>query len=516
MLESTNGLFSTEFMPHGHCYFWQPGMVWLQVVTNLAIGCAFLSISLTLAHLVRRIRDLPFQWVYIAFGTFILACAFTHFMDVWVVWRPMYWLDGFIRAITAVVSVGTAILLFPLLPKVVELAGAARIARQRDLRREEQNRQLSALYENTRETLAEAIPQLVWTATPDGEFDYFNRRFTEYLGERPPSGAAWTAAIHPEDVERVVARWKESFVSGDAYEIEYRMRRSDGIYRWFLVRGLPLLDRTKRIVKWFGTCTDIQEQKIAAEEREAMLQQAQEAVRAREIFLAVAAHELKTPLTPLRSEVESVLRAARAARASHLTPERLVGKLSVVERQIDRLERLVSDLLDVSRIAAGRIELQIQEVDLAEVVCEVVEQHKHHFARNSMSLQLAPDATGDWDRRRLDQVVNNLLTNALKYGRGRPITIAVGANEARAWLTITDQGIGVAPDQQAIIFNQFERAVSERHYGGLGLGLWIVRQVVVAMGGTVSVASKPDVGSTFTVELPRERGNLDDTGTKSI
>ncbi len=132
MLESPHSLFATEFMSHGHCYLWQPGMVWLQVITNLAIGFAYLSISLTLAHLVRRIRDIPFRRVYLAFGTFIVACGFTHFMDVWIIWQPLHWPDGAIRAITAIASVGTAILLFPLLPRVAALAAAARITREHE------------------------------------------------------------------------------------------------------------------------------------------------------------------------------------------------------------------------------------------------------------------------------------------------------------------------------------------------------------------------------------------------
>lgn len=497
MVDFLKSLVNSDFMPHGHCYFWTPGLVWLQVVTNASIGLAYVSISLTLAYLVRRIQDIPFQWVYVAFGIFIITCGITHFMDVWVIWNPTYWLDGAIRLVTAVASVGTALLLFPLVPKAVTLAGTARLAHERGLRLEQLNVELEALYERTRETIAESIPQLVWTTTPDGNVDYFNKRWREYTGELP-----WQSVVHPDDAERVLGRWKECLESGQAYEVELRLRRKDGLYRWFLARACPLRDKTGRIVKWLGANTDIQEQKLVAEEREVLLQRAREAVRARDVFLAIAAHELKTPLTPLRLETQSLLRAVHANR---LTPERLGEKLSTMDRQMDRLDQLVTDLLDVARIAGGRFELTLEHVDLAEVVRDVVERYAKDLPRDgTVSVDVAPGIIGYWDRGRIDQVVTNLLTNAIKYGRGAPITIEGWADDTRAWLEITDRGIGIAPEHRERIFGQFERAVSERHYGGLGLGLWITRQVVEALGGTVTVKSEVDVGSIFTVQLPRQ------------
>lgn len=497
-------LFSDEFMPHGHCYFWEPALVWLEVVTNLAIGLAYISISLTLASLVKHIRDIPFQWVYVAFGAFIISCGFTHLMDVWVIWKPHYWLDASIRAVTAVASVGTAILIVPLVPKAVALAGAARMAQERGVRIEHLNVELAALYEKTRETLAEAIPQLVWTANPDGRPEYFNHRWYEYAGETPPLQEYWLELLHPDDRDRLLSRWAESLQSGAIYEIDARLRRADGAYRWFLIRATPLRDEG-RILKWFGTCTDIHDQRLAAEERERMLSQAEDAVRARDVFLAVAAHELKTPLTPLRLEAESLLAAARSNRVERLAPDRLQARLTVLLRQVGRLEQLVAALLDVTRIAGGKLELCTEDVDLSNVVLEVTERYQKELASSGseLVLRLEPSLVGLWDRLRLDQMVTNLLTNAIRYGTGKPITIETSGDADRARLVVRDEGIGIAPEDQARIFERFERAVSERHYGGLGLGLWIARQMAEALGGTIAVESTEGVGSAFIVELPR-------------
>ena len=509
--EALKRLFSEDFMPHGHCYFWEPGLVWLQVLSNLAIGVAYLSISLTLAYVVRHIRDIPFQWMYLCFGVFIITCGFTHFMDVWVIWTPVYWLDGSIRAVTAVASVGTALLLFPLVPKAVALAGAARLAHERGVRVEQLNVELAALYENARETLAEAIPHLVWTTSPDGTLDYCNRRCIEYAGTKQEGELekGFHTLVHPDDVERVLTQWRESLRTGEAYGVECRLRRHDDVYRWFLVRGLPLEDKHGRIVKWFGTCTDMEEQKQAAEERERLLAKTQEAVRSRDVFLAIAAHELKTPLTPLRFEAQRLLDAAREGQRDRLTPERLERRLAVLERQTGRLEELVHVLLDVARIAGGKLEFTLADVDLGEIVREVVHRHEQAMEREGIGLELhvEPGVVGRWDRLRLDQVVTNLLTNALKYGQGHPITVEVEARGDLAVLRVKDRGIGIAKADQPRIFERFERAASERHYGGLGLGLWLARQLVEALGGAIRVESELGIGAVFTVELPRRPGS---------
>src|SRR5262249_45360925 len=254
-------LISSDYMPHGHCYLWQPGLVWVQVLTNLFIGLAYLSISLTLAYLVRRVKDLPFQWVYLAFGLFIVTCGFTHFMDVWFIWHPNYWVAAAIRIVTAVASVSTAVLLFPLVPRAVALADAARLAHERGIAITQLNHELSALYEQTRTTLAEAIPQLVWTTHPDGCVEYLNQRWSDYTGDAQ-LGDRWLEMVHPDERARTFASWRDSVERGVPYETEYRLRRADGQYRWFLARGLPVRAEGK-IVRWFGTTTDVHDQKLA-------------------------------------------------------------------------------------------------------------------------------------------------------------------------------------------------------------------------------------------------------------
>jgi signal transduction histidine kinase len=232
-----------------------------------------------------------------------------------------------------------------------------------------------------------------------------------------------------------------------------------------------------------------------------LYREAQDAIRARDEFLSIASHELRTPLTPLQLQVQSL---RRLASRSELPLDRLQQKLALAERQVERLGGLVANLLDISRITGHRLLLELEEVDLAALVRDVTERSRDHLQRVGCTLDLrAPAAlVGRWDPMRLEQVLTNLLSNAMKYGAGKPIHVEVAAAGGQALLTVRDEGIGIAPEDQRRIFQRFERAVSERHYGGFGLGLWICRQVVEAMGGSIDVQSALGAGATFTVRLP--------------
>ena len=230
--------------------------------------------------------------------------------------------------------------------------------------------------------------------------------------------------------------------------------------------------------------------------------EAQAAVRARDEFLSIASHELRTPLTPLEIGLQRLLRP----RDSEAWPaERVRPALERCERQVRRLEVLIDNLLDVSRISSGRLTLQPEDVDLAEVVREVSARFADQISASGSKLDLSVTGPviGHWDRLRLEQVVTNLLTNAIKYGRGRPLEATVEGTATHGLVRIRDHGIGIDPEQLTRIFGRFERAVSARSYGGLGLGLYIARQIVDAHGGRIEVESRPGEGSLFTIELPK-------------
>ncbi|WP_426756282.1 ATP-binding protein [Myxococcus sp. Y35] len=238
-----------------------------------------------------------------------------------------------------------------------------------------------------------------------------------------------------------------------------------------------------------------------------LLQEAREAVRLRDEFLGIASHELKTPLTPLHLKVQLLQRQVDGMAAHHqpVPAERVSETLEVVQRQVRKLTNLVDNLLDVSRITAGRLKLEVEELDLASVAVDVLYRFAPSAAQLQCELELhAPvPVMGRWDRLRLEQVVTNLLSNALKYGAGRPVRVAVEAEGLTARLSVRDGGIGISAEDLPRIFERFERAVSDRHYGGLGLGLYITRQIVEAFGGTVRATSEPGQGSVFVLELPR-------------
>ena len=222
----------------------------------------------------------------------------------------------------------------------------------------------------------------------------------------------------------------------------------------------------------------------------------------RDDFLSVASHELKTPLTPLSLKLQSLRRELSAP--SPPSPERSLEHIEVALRQVKKLVELADDLLDVSRIGAGRLELHPETVELGALAREVVERFEPDAVRGGYALELeaAQPLLARVDASRFQQVLDNLLSNALKYGAGKPIRVRLEPREGRARLTVRDEGIGIPHEALERIFQRFERAVSVRHYGGLGLGLYISRRIVESSGGTIVASSAPGQGATFTVELP--------------
>jgi signal transduction histidine kinase len=232
--------------------------------------------------------------------------------------------------------------------------------------------------------------------------------------------------------------------------------------------------------------------------------EAQAAIRLREEFLSIASHELKTPLTGLQLQVQMLARLADQGTLATLPAARLMSMLQRAEGQTKRLGKLINSLLDLSRLQAGRLELELANVDLAAVTRDVVELFQPELAAagSRLVLHAATPVIGHWDRDRVDQIISNLLANAIKYGRGRSIEVRVVQEGAMATLEVLDEGIGIAPEHQGRIFERYERAVGANAYSGFGLGLYIARQIVEALGGAITVSSRPGAGATFRVALP--------------
>jgi signal transduction histidine kinase len=236
----------------------------------------------------------------------------------------------------------------------------------------------------------------------------------------------------------------------------------------------------------------------------AVIEERREAIRLRDDFLFVASHELKTPLTALRLAMDNLTRALQ--RQAEAAPTPWERKLQACHLQLDRLGILVEELLDASRMSGRKLLLRREPADLSQITQAVIER-LHAQAERAHCLihaELGSTAWGQWDIGRVDQVVTNVLSNAIKYGAGKPIGVQVEADGQFARLSVRDSGIGVASYDIARIFERFERAVSHEYYGGLGLGLHVARQVVHAHGGRIRVESAPGQGATFIVELPRD------------
>jgi PAS domain S-box-containing protein len=366
----------------------------------------------------------------------------------------------------------------------------------------ERQRSEAALRESKErfEALADNISQLSWMTDETGYIFWYNRRWFEYTGTtyEEMKGWGWRKVHHPDHVERVTERFTRHIAAGEVWEDTFPLRSKTGEYRWFLSRAHPIRDETGQVRRWFGTNTDI----TAQLEAETLLK---EALRARDEFLSIASHELRTPLTSLKLQLQMTRRRIERGDPRAYEPQQVSKLVEQSDRQLERLGRLIEDMLDIARIRTGRLIIEPGRLDAVVLTREVLERLGPHLAEagTPVTLEAPEQLEAEWDRFRIEQVLTNLLTNAMRYGDRKPVTVTLRSLDGSVLLSVKDQGLGVAKESQERIFNRFERAISANDVSGLGLGLFICRQLVEAHGGRIWVESEgPGQGSTFFVALP--------------
>ena len=348
-------------------------------------------------------------------------------------------------------------------------------------------------------TLADCIPQLAWTAYADGHIFWYNRRWYEYTGktEKEMEGWGWQSVHDPEELPKVLERWKGSIASGEPFDMVFPLRGADGGFRPFLTRVMPLKDTRDRVLQWFGTNTDITEQR-------AMEAALLEADRRKDEFLAVLAHELRNPLAPIRTGLQ-VMRVAKG------DDREVEAVRRMMERQVAHMVRLVDDLLDISRITRDKIELRKERVELASVVGSAVETSRPLIEGQGHSFSIALPAEPVWldaDGTRMAQVLANLLNNAAKYTPpGGNIRLLAETTPGGVEITVEDDGVGIPAAMLTRVFDLFAQVdrTLERSQGGLGIGLTLVKRLVEMHGGSVEARSGGR-GSAFVVRLPTVAG----------
>jgi PAS domain S-box-containing protein len=354
-------------------------------------------------------------------------------------------------------------------------------------------------------SLANAMPQLVWTDSPAGAHEYFNRGWYAYTGlteEESRAADIWARVLHADDEARVAARWARSRASGEPYETEFRLRRHDGAFRWFLARAVADRDPDGNILRWFGTCTDIHNTKQTEDTLRKTETALRDADRRKDVFLATLAHELRNPLAPIRN-------AARLLEKPALNSQELEHCRSIILRQVRHMASLLDDLLDISRITRGAFALKKKYVRLQPLLTEAVETARPLIDAKRHTL------TTDWpshpieievDPVRLVQVVSNLLTNAAKYTDPEgAITCSARADGDTVVISVRDSGIGLAPEMLGEVFEMFSQVHPNQGHsdGGLGIGLALVKGLVELHGGLVEARSAGlGQGSEFTIYLP--------------
>ena len=346
-------------------------------------------------------------------------------------------------------------------------------------------------------TLADSMPQIVWTADAAGRIDYFNQRWYNYLHrtDKTLSMSDLTENIHPDDIAAYFGHWNTSVEKGTPFQVEFRFRdqNNPGQYCWLLAKALPITEPNGVIVKWHGTFTDINDLKLAQ-------LSIQQLVKEKENFIHIASHELKTPVTSLKGSIQLLERMSGEGAVA----EEMDVLIGMAVRQVNKLSRMVGDLLDVARMDADNIELVGRDFHLQEAIADSLEQVRYLAPGSTIRIDGSTDIRICSNKERIEQVITNFLSNAIKYSpEGSEILLEPALLDGHLRVSVTDHGIGIPSSKLPFVFDKFFRVESSSDkFSGLGLGLYISAEIVSRLRGEIGAVSELGKGSTFWFTLP--------------
>lgn len=351
-------------------------------------------------------------------------------------------------------------------------------------------------------TLADSMPQMVFVADAQGAITYFNKRWYEYIARSEPGTEGWGWAgesiHHPDDLQRTIATWKESLATGKPYEVEYRLKRgSDGMYRWHLGRAIPIRDENGNIVRWYGTNTDIHEYKMLLDTLAQTREMAEKANAAKSVFLANMSHEIRTPLGAILGFV-NLLKQPNVAEADR---ERYID---VIDRNTGQLLRIVDDILDLSKVEAGKLVVENIRFSLTELLADFSSLMGFKARENGIDFQIKgatplPEFINS-DPTRVRQILTNVVGNAIKFTERGRVELTVSFREPRLEFKVADTGCGISKEQSQTLFQPFTQADASmtRKFGGTGLGLALTKRLSEILGGEFRLeSSEVGKGSVF-------------------
>ena len=496
------------FLPHGFCYLWNPQLLWTHVVADLLIGLAYVAISTTLIYLVwKGRREFPFQAMFIAFGLFIVACGATHFVEVYTLWNPVYWLSAGIKAVTAVASVGTALLLPPLVPVALRTVREAQVSGERKVEAERARAELAS-EERFRASLEEAAVGIAHVDL-DGRWLWLNRHVAEITGYTRDELLAlrFQDITHADDLAEDLAQLRR-LRSGEirSYTLEKRYLRRDESSIWVnltvsLVRGG---DGEPRY--FVAVIQDIHDRKEADVALRVAKDAAEAANRAKTQFLSTMSHELRTPLNAIAGYVDLIEAGIYGA----VTEGQAQG-LERVKANQRHLLMLIDDVLQYSRIETGNLEIGVREVPVAAMLdgLDALLDPQLQEARLEYACsECDPSLRALADPERVKQILLNLLANAVKFTpAGGRVELTCEAGDEWVRIRVRDTGSGIPAEMVQKIFDPFvqvrDTPTRDSSRQGVGLGLAISRDLAHAMGGELTVESTLSRGSIFTLSLPR-------------